>query len=1069
VTTPATSAATRAHSSPRVRAILVLRNGARWLGETLDALAAQSQPPDRLVVLDLDPTDESREIVQDHDELRRSVKDLTILRATAGLSFGQAVSKALAESEPTADAEEEWLWLLRDDSAPDPRTLSRLLEAVRRSPSVGVAGPKVVQWDDPRRLVELGHQLTRSGRRIDAPAFGEPDQGQYDTRTDVLAVGTTGMLVRRDVVEDVHGFDDSLEQFGSDLDFGWRAQLAGHRVIVVPAARVRAVPSGRGDQPQGRTELRARRAERRAARRVALTRCAPWQAPFLALWIALTSIVGAALLLLLKRPRHAWSELADLGALGHPFSSLRSRWRYRAAKRLRRSHLSSLFVSPGASFRYTVDSIHDALTPERSARPAPAGITSASTEPGPVAQEAEDLTILPTSLPQRIATHPGMLAALACAMLAGLTFRGPVRGGLLDAQSAGLAGGELQAVATDSSGLWHLFRDAWHGSGFGTSLEVGPGVGVLAGLTWLVERLPYVSDGRSPASVTMAWLMLAAMPLSAATAYVGGRVATGSRWARGLAALAWGSSGVLFAALGEGRLPVAVAHILVPIAIAGFAMTAGRGGTFTAAFATALASAVIGAFVPAFLVIWAAAALVLLLLGPGLAGRARALVLLIVPVALLGPWVVRFADDPRLLLSGGGLLHLGGGSTPAWQIALGQPDGGRTLLLVLFAPVILAAVLALTRHGGVRGRSGALTSLGVLVLVGLVMSLGAGRVVVGQSLSDDGQPTMATLWSGVGLELYVAALLAVVLTGWHGLRDLRGRQWNPRRVVALVGTTLLVLSVGAAAGVSAWASLGDRVTVGQDALPAVAVDQATGPQANRLLVLSPSASRVDYRLVGSEPGELFRDIQRPQKVTDPGLGALVGSLASGVGDLPGGAGAQLANQGIGFVSLQAPADSALARSLDAAAGLTRLGSTKDQTLWRVLARTSTAAGAAGEPVPPSRVRVVDAQGGPLQAVDVVGPHGAVDTTLPAGPEGRRVVFAEAPEWASYARVTFNGTRLRVDSPELTPTYPLPTAAGRLVVDLPPAQRTWFLTQLGLLALVIFLAVPLGNRRSKRLA
>jgi len=1062
-----------------VCAVLVVHDAASWLGEILDSLATQSRPPDRLVVVDLASTDESLDIVRDHAELRRSVKDVTVLPTSQRISFGEAVARALAEVDPAAgDPKDEWLWLLHDDSAADPRTLARLLEAARRSPSVRVAGPKVVQWDDPRRLVEMGHQLTRSGRRIGAPAFGEPDQGQYDARTDVLAVGTNGMLVRRDVFDDVHGFDPAFEEFGSALDFGWRAQLAGHRVIVVPAARMRDgsaasrrerdTSAARSGRHEGATDRRARSAQRRAARRVALTRCAPWKAPLLALWIALSSIVGAAVLLVLKRPRHAWAELADLGALVHPLSSLGSRWRFRGTKRLRRSHLSSLFVSPSASVSHTWDRVQDALTPQRSTRRGP-GTAAEAAETGPVAEEAEDLTVLATSLPQRVATHPGTLAVLACAVLAAVTFRTALRTGVLDARGAGLAGGQLQAVATSSSGLWRLFRDSWHGSGFGTSMDVGPTAGVLAGLTWLVERLPYVSEGRSPASMTMAWLLLAAIPLSAATAYLGGRVATRSRWARALVALAWGSSGVLFAALSEGRLPVVVAHILLPLVVAGFAVTARPGATFTATFATALATAVIGAFAPALLVVAAAAALALVLLGPGLAGRVRAVILLVVPVALLGPWAVRFVDDPRLLLSGGGLLDIGADSPPAWQVALGQPDGGRLPLAVLFVPVLVTAVLALARQGRRRGRSGALTGLGILALVGLALSLGAERVAVGQSLSDVGQPTVATLWAGVGIELYLAALLAAVLAGSHGLRWPRGSRWSARRVGALVATSLLAAAVALAAGANAWASVGEQVAVGQDALPAVAVDQATGPQANRLLVLTPSAARIDYRLVGSEPGELFRDIQRPQTATDPGLAALVSSIASGVGDLPGGAGPQLANQGIGFVSLRAPASGALARSLDATEGLTRLGSTEEQTLWRVLARSSTTGGAAAEPVPPSRVRVIDAQGGPLLAVDVIGPHGAVDTALAAGPEGRRVVFAEAPEWAGFAQVTFDGARLRPDPSGGSPAYALPPTAGRLVVDLPPAQQEWFLAQIALLALVVFLAIPFGNRRSRRLA
>ncbi len=1065
-----TTPTTVPHQTPRVCGVLVVHNGATWLEENLDSLVSQTRLPDRLVVIDVASGDNSLELLRSHPELRSAIPDLTVISAPQRLPFGEAVSEALAAISPPDDPATEWLWLLHDDSAADPHALARLLEAVRRSPSVGVAGPKVVQWDDPRRLVEMGHQLTRSGRRLDAPAFGEADQGQYDTRTDVLAVGTSGMLVRRQVFDEVHGFDAPFAQFGSDLDFGWRAQLAGHRVIVVPMARMReASASRRGVREDGPDVATARRAQRSATRRIALTRCSPLSVPFITAWIAVNSIVGALILLLLKRPQHAWAEVGDLAALGHPLSSLRARWRFRTAKRVRRAHLSSLFVTVGAALAHTGDRILDALAPERTAD-RPAGLASAATETGPVAEEAEDLTVLPTSLPQRVATHPGTLAVLACAVLAALFFRAPLRSGLLDAQGAGLAGGELHSVATNSAGLWHLFRDSWHGAGFGTSLEVGPQVGVLAALTWLVERLPYVSDGRSSASVTMAWLMLAAMPLSALTAYRAGRVATSSRWVRGLVALAWGSSGILVAALSDGRLAVVAAHILLPLVIAGFGAAAKRGTTYTATFAAALATGLLGSFVPALLVVSVVAALGLVLFGPGWSGRIRGVVLAVVPTALLGPWVMGFLRDPGLLLTGGGLLDVNADSSPAWQIALGQPDGGRRLLALLFVPVVAAAVLAMARTGRGSGRSGALTGLSLAALAGLGLALGAERVAAGQVLGAGDQPIVTTLWAGVGLELYVGALLAAVLTGWTQIRALLSSAGvAARRTLAVAGVGVLLLAVGAAGALNAWAALGDTVTVGHDALPAVAVDQATGSDANRLLVLIPSEERLDYRLVGNEPGNLMRDIDRPVSVTDPGLRALVGTIASGVGSPPGGAGAALADLGIGFVSLRTAADSPLARSLDASAGLTRLGGNESQTLWRVLARSSMAPGASGTAVPPSRVRVVDAAGGPLQAVGVVGPHGAVDAQLPAGPPDRRVVFAEAPEWATFAEVTFNGTRLSVAGPEGLPTYLLPATSGRLTVDLPPTQPQWFLAQMSLLALVVFLAIPFGNRRSRRLS
>src|SRR4029078_13169182 len=134
-----------------------------------------------------------------------------------------AESTAAPPSVSTHGAGTRWLGLVHDDSAAAPEGLAHLLDATRRSPSVGVAGAKLMLWDDPSRLLEVGQQVTRSGRRVAGPATGEPDQGQDDRRSDVLGVSTSGLLIRSDVFDALGGFEPAFGQFGDDLDLCWRA------------------------------------------------------------------------------------------------------------------------------------------------------------------------------------------------------------------------------------------------------------------------------------------------------------------------------------------------------------------------------------------------------------------------------------------------------------------------------------------------------------------------------------------------------------------------------------------------------------------------------------------------------------------------------------------------------------------------------------------------------------------------------------------------------------------------------------------------------------------------------
>ncbi len=1042
-------------------AVLVVRDGADTLVRCLDAIAAQTLPPERLVIVDLGSTDSSCAIASAHQDVRRAVPEVSVLRLEAEVGLGGAIDRAIEAMPPVGDPRAGWVWVLHHDTIARRTTLARLLEAVLRSPSVGVAGPKVVSAADSRQLVEMGVSLTRTGRLIHSPAPGEVDQGQHDGRTDVLAVGTAGLLLRRSTHDDIGGFDPSFLGYGAALDLGWRAQLADHRVIVVPGAVVRDGSFVEAPTP---SVARARRdhasGQRRAARQVVLARCSPFAMPFLALWMALSAVVSALALLLAKRPRAAWRELSDLAALVHPVKVFGARWRGRTSKKLRRSDLATLFVTPGVAARITLDHIQDAVTPERSR---PRRESAPATETGPADDDAASPVALPASLPRRIATHPGFLAVVAVAVATSVAWRGTIRAGGLSPTNTGLAGGELRAVTTGSSGLWHAFRDAWHGAGLGTGVESGPHLAVLAGLTWLAERLPGVTDSRSSAGVVIAWLLFLAPPLSAWATYLAARVVTPSRWPRAVVALVWGSSSVMTAAVSSGRVTFAVAHLILPFVLAGFVLAARRDGTYTATFATALAAGVLGAFAPPLLALTSAAALLLLVIGPG-ARRWRALVLLVVPVALLGPWVARFVDDWRLLLSGPGLVTTAP-QTSVVSSLLAQPDSAVIRASWLIAPVVVLGVIGYAVRGRGRAENVALAAGALLAVTGLVLALGASRVVLGSAETGVGVSAPAHLWSGVGLDLWLAGILVGVLVGSRSVLAWLSSPGRRLRVAAAVAVIAVVAlsALGQAArwGVEGW---GQQLTVGQATLPAVAVEQGSGPLGNRLLLLRPSDTVTDFVLVGQEPGELLRDLDRPATTDDAALVEAVAEMVGGwSADSLDSAG--LARLAIGFVQVRGDVDTPLVRRLDAAEGLSRLGTSEHGILWKV----SPLAAAPGvtPATAPSRVRIVDAEGALLEAVPTSGPHAALDRPVTASPVARRLVVAEPEGWAQQALVAWNGVPLVAEPGADQPTYALPQTAGDLRVDLAAAAPWWRLGQGALLGFIVFMALPFGNRRSRR--
>jgi len=1089
-----------------VTGVVVVHNGAAWLKECLDALSLQARPLDRLVIVDTGSTDDSLRIAQGHARIRQVVSNVAMISAPAKSTFGEAVALAVEQTTPEPvvservaaermnfeqmmsseqmtpervaaeqmrseqassesalpDAAAGWLWLLHDDSAAAPQALVHLLDAVRRSPSVGVAGPKLVTWQDPSRLLEVGTVITRSGRRVGGPAPGEPDQGQHDHRSDVLGVSTSGMLIRREVFEELGGFDPAFGQFCDDLDLCWRAQLAGYRVVVAPLARMREVAaSTNGQRSPGLSVNAARSRDRRHGRQVALARCSLYAAPFLAIWIALAGLGSAAALLVAKRPRGARAALGDFASLMTPWRPTAARWRSRGRRRVRRRDLRGLFASPRVGFGTTLDSLHEGLGAGSVPKADEAPRSTRSLESGPVSEEAESLEQPARGAVSRIVRHPGFLAVMGAALVAVVTWRSLF--GALSPSGLGLAGGELLPASGNASELWHAWLDGWHGPGLGNALEPAPYLPVLAAGAWVVEHLPLIGASTSSVGVSIAWLMGAAVPLSAWTAYLGSGVVIRAPWPRAWAALAWASLATLTTAVGSGRLGAVVAHILLPLVAAGFVCAARRSSPSWATFAAAVALAVTGAFNPALGVVGAVAALSLLVLGHGRA-RLRAAVLLLVPIGLLGPWILQLVHNPMLLLSGPGLTVWQGAAAAPWQLELLHPGGPGSYAAWLSAPIVLAGVIAMSwREVGSR----AMTILAVLTACGLAMGVTSPHIIIAlipQDLAGAGAPI--TVWAGTGLDLAALALIAAALRGFgRASEQLQLFHFGWRQILFPVVVAASVLGVVASVAIATWFGVGKPLTPQVPNAPAVAADQAHGPLGNRLLTITRDAGTIGFRLIGAEPGPLVRDTPVAVVAQDPGSNAVVKSTI-GAGDATSANAARdaLADLGVGFVTFHgAPADP-LITQLDATAGMTRLSNNNGLILWRVLPRDNTLGS--------SRLRLVDAQGVPSASVPATGDHGQTEfgigsATLSASADGRRLVVAEPNRWAEHARVTFAGRGLAPVAGADQPTYQVPANAGQLDITLAPARPWWRWGQLGLLLAVLFLAAPFGSTRSVR--
>ena len=311
--------------APAVVAVVVTCDPGPWFEQALGSLAGQDYPNLSVLVVDAaseaDPTERVAELAP----------GAFVMRLDRRVGFGRAANEVLK----LVDGASHFLFC-HDDVVLAPDAVRLLLEEAFRS-NAGIASPKYVQWEHPDRLLAVGATADKVGVVQDLVEPGELDQEQHDAVREVLVAPGGATLVRADLFRALGGFNATIDQFGEDLDLSWRARVAGARIVVVPAARVRhlqAVRRGvRRDWGSPASRRRAARLTDEHRIRTLLT-CYRW---FNLVWIvplALVYLLGEAVTRLLQgRPGDAWQTTASFG---RAFRSPGRLWRSRRRVQRRR-------------------------------------------------------------------------------------------------------------------------------------------------------------------------------------------------------------------------------------------------------------------------------------------------------------------------------------------------------------------------------------------------------------------------------------------------------------------------------------------------------------------------------------------------------------------------------------------------------------------------------------------------------------------------------------------------------------------------------------------------------------
>jgi GT2 family glycosyltransferase len=232
---------------PELSIVIVNWNTRDILRNCVESIANSNLPIEfEVVVIDNASQDESLALIYESRSVQSllATQQLRIIQNSENLGFGRANNQAFAMTKSP------FVFLLNPDAQVEPDAIMELLQTIRSNTGIGACGPKILNGDGSTQTsvffsppspwhtflwqLKLYHLLPGNLR-------GELLLGRHWThnrRRDVPMMIGAALLVRREVIDQVGGFDEQFEMYSEDHEWCWRMRKAGWRVVFEPSATV---------------------------------------------------------------------------------------------------------------------------------------------------------------------------------------------------------------------------------------------------------------------------------------------------------------------------------------------------------------------------------------------------------------------------------------------------------------------------------------------------------------------------------------------------------------------------------------------------------------------------------------------------------------------------------------------------------------------------------------------------------------------------------------------------------------------------------------------------------------
>jgi GT2 family glycosyltransferase len=179
-------------------------------------------------VVDNASSDDSAEVAE-----RLAAKNgrVRLIRSPTNRGYAGAVNVALPESRG------EHVAVLNMDVTVSSGWLDSLVSLLEARPEAGVACPLILLDSDPSRIRAAGQNLNKTGLGFNR-WLERPREIAGDEPLQVTGLHGAAFVIRRELLEQVGGWDESGFLYFEDVELSWLLRIAGREIWCVPDSTV---------------------------------------------------------------------------------------------------------------------------------------------------------------------------------------------------------------------------------------------------------------------------------------------------------------------------------------------------------------------------------------------------------------------------------------------------------------------------------------------------------------------------------------------------------------------------------------------------------------------------------------------------------------------------------------------------------------------------------------------------------------------------------------------------------------------------------------------------------------